>query len=260
MFYEDGKNLPSVYKLVPHQWDENDSRIVAFSVSYEDIDPRKTKKVTFVYGQNGPVVHKGEKVKVLRVGTKYFAKPDTSLEFALEEAKKNGAITILDPFSVPKVDYETLARFDGVYWDAQVLLGCTSFTCKRKEQEKNTSELEEFNYTKMIPVSNAHMPYFGRPSRKRLTEIGKSFIKFRDIEFKNSSELVGNLKEIIEEGRHQYVDEYGFEPHCEYSSLPKILAWKWRIKARKLLKIFGISSFDYTWPEASKDPIVRVES
>ncbi len=252
LFYEDRKNLPQNYEFVAHPWSEGDERVVAFSV----IDKKDGRKRTFVYGQNGLVKYKERKVKLLRVGTRYFAKPDISLEDALDEAEKNGAISIVDNFSIPNLYHPEifkakkgneltlpgdfiLQRFDASYWDAQIL--------DREEQEGNTTIAADVDLP-IIPVSNAHMPYLWRPAKKRLEEIGKAHIKFEDFSWKDGSELIGNLKEII-----KWRD---FKEHREYSSLRRIFAWKWRMAARKFLKTLCVNSSDYTWKEG--DPIVKI--
>lgn len=236
LFYEDRKSLPENYEFIAHPWNGDDERVVAFSV----MDLKDGRKRTFVYGQNGPVVQKGEKVKLLRIGTRYFAKPDISLEDALDEAEKNGAISIVDAFSVEKIiGLSGLNKFDAVYWDAQTL--------NRKKQKEIC--MDDKNNLPIVPVSNAHMPYIFRPAKKKLEEIGRAYIDFRDFSWKDGSELIGNLKELIGNG--------DFVGHAEYSSLRKIFAWKWRIAARKFLKALGIDSLDYTWKEG--DPIVKLD-
>ena len=234
-FYEDRKTLPENYEFVAHPWNEDDERVIAFSV----INKKDGRKITFVYGQNGPVKFKEKKGNLLRIGTRYFAKPDISLEEAIYEAEKNGAISIVDSFSAERAIELTGLKFNAVYWDAQKI--------NRKKQEEVMKEVECVRLP-VVPVSNAHMPYFFEPTKNKLEEIGRAYIEFRDFPWKSGFELVRKLKDII-------VDR-DFDEHREYSSLRKIFEWKWRIAARKFLKSLGVGSLDYTWKEG--DPIVRL--
>lgn len=246
IFYEQARSSLFNSRFIPHIWSPENNTVTAFSI----IQEKTGKGVTFIYGQNGPSEYFGNTITVLRVGTPYFSRPNLRLEETLDIASQNGSLILLSPDSVFSLKnyYRLLRPVHGVYWDAQ-----RSLPLDKKVHEEHVRHARSCGLS-IVPVSNAHMPYFGKPLDERLTEIGRAHIEFDDFKWTHVSDLVSHLRKVIRENK--------FRPNFEYSPKSKVLKWKLAMVARKFAKrTLHISGLDYTWPPGKpEDTLVRLES
>ncbi|MBI2672073.1 hypothetical protein HYX16_04015 [Candidatus Woesearchaeota archaeon] len=250
-FWEDRKNLPAGFEVIPYVWGSGSHKDILTAFKVIDTFSHVQREITFMYGVNSPVLHEGKLLTLLRIGIDFNEKPHKpgeSLEKVIKEATEQGSLILVPPETIEALqslksinNMILCLKLDGVYWDAQRIFG------RRKKQEKIV-ENTEWAYP-IVPVSNAHLPYFKEPLRDFMEEIGRSFIGFEEFEWKTGHELVKKIKERIRKGN--------YSSHKEYSSIKSILSWGLRMKARKFMKrTFKTKRYDFTWPEGS--PLVHL--
>lgn len=235
-FWEDRVNLPQDYKVTPFPWSQEDSTLVAFSVQH------KNKKVTFLYNQNGPTKFEGNDIRLLRVGPRYFCPPGQNIEEAIEQAKENNAIVLIDPRDVFKTNIHDLINSDGMYWYAGLCLP------PNKDIQEISKKIILAAEKAVIPVSGTKMPFFGKPLKNKFEGIGIADIELKQNisdDCKTGEELIYELSNAIKKGT--------YIPHMQHASILQTLFREAALTARK--KIFRSRKYDYSWPESSPEDI-----